>query len=59
MVEFSKTDICSWIGDNEGCKCIVVYGKSYCERHYERMYTSFLPEMADYVIEKELKLRIE
>jgi hypothetical protein len=29
-------------------------GKSYCEHHYNRIYDSYLPEMADYIINKEL-----
>lgn len=49
-----KIQICSWVGDGEGCRHPTIYGKSYCERHHDRMYTTFLPEMADYVIEKEL-----
>lgn len=46
--------ICQWVGDGEGCHHPAIYRKSYCERHYKRMYISFLPEMADYILEKEL-----
>jgi hypothetical protein len=32
-----------------------MYGKYYCEVHYDRVYLTMPPEMADYIIEKELK----
>lgn len=46
--------VCKWVGDGEGCRCPTIYSKAYCEQHYERMYESYLPEMADYVLNKEL-----
>lgn len=46
--------ICKWIGDGEGCKNHSLLYKSYCGRHHSRMYIGLLPEMADYIIEKEL-----
>ena len=46
---------CTWIGDGENCQKDAVSGRSYCERHHNRMYIVLLPEMADYIIEKELK----
>ena len=49
-----KTQVCVWVGDGEGCRHPTLHGKAYCEKHFDRMYTTFLPEMADYVIEKEL-----
>jgi hypothetical protein len=49
-----KSFICTWIGDGEGCRHPTMFGKSYCEVHHDRMYTTFLPEMANYIIEKEL-----
>lgn len=49
-------NVCAWIGDKEGCRHPTVYGKSYCETHYDRMYITLFSEMADYIIEKELTL---
>jgi hypothetical protein len=49
-----KIQVCKWVGDGEGCRHPTIFGKAYCEKHHDRMYTTFLPEMADYVIEKEL-----
>ena len=46
--------VCKWVGDGEGCRHPTIFGKAYCENHYERMYESYLPEMADYIINKEL-----
>lgn len=46
--------VCAWVGDKEGCRHPTIFSKSYCEKHYDRMYLSVLPEMADYIIEKEL-----
>jgi hypothetical protein len=42
------------MGIGEGCRCPTIYGKAYCETHYKRMYDSYLPEMADYVLNKEI-----
>ena len=50
-----QIQICKWMGDGEGCRHPTIFTKSYCEKHYDRMYISFLPEMADYIIEKELR----
>ena len=49
-----ETNVCTWIGEGEGCKHPAIYGKSYCEKHQDRMYLKLFPEMADYIIEKEL-----
>lgn len=46
--------MCEWIGEGEGCRHPTIFGKSYCEKHQDRMYLTLLPEMADYIIEKEL-----
>ncbi len=46
--------VCKWEGDGEGCRHPTIFGKAYCEHHYERMYETYLPEMADYIINKEL-----
>jgi hypothetical protein len=51
--EKTPTQVCTWIGEGEGCRHPVIFGKSYCERHHERMYLTMLPEMADFYIEKE------
>lgn len=46
---------CLWVGDGNGCRHPAMYGKSYCEVHHNRVYLTMFPEMADYIIEKELK----
>ena len=56
MREETQSIICVWIGDGEFCRHPKMYGKSYCEVHQDRVYTTFLPEMATYIIEKELDL---
>ena len=55
MNEEKRSVICAWIGGGECCRHPTMYGKSYCEVHHDRMYTTMLPEMANYIIEKELK----
>jgi len=55
MEEEKKNIICVWIGDGEHCRHPAMYGKSYCEVHHDRMYITMPPEMANYIIEKELK----
>jgi hypothetical protein len=55
MKDIMETSICIWIGEGEGCREPTILGKSYCERHHTRMYIVLLPEMAEYMIEKELK----
>lgn len=50
----SQNNVCTWIGEGEGCRHPTLYGKSYCEKHQDRIYLKILPEMADYIIEKEL-----
>ena len=49
-----KQIVCLWLGDGEGCRHPTIYGKAYCETHYDRVYNTYLPEMADYIINKEL-----
>jgi hypothetical protein len=49
-----QIQVCKWVGDGEGCRHPTIYGKAYCEQHHERMYDTYLPEMADYVLNKEL-----
>ena len=44
---------CSWVGDGENCNNLPIVGKNYCQRHYNRVYMTIYPEMADYIIEKE------
>jgi hypothetical protein len=55
MKQEEKQQICLWIGEGERCRHPTVYGKSYCEEHYDRIYDVYLPEMANYIIEQELK----
>jgi len=50
-----EKNVCIWIGDGEGCRHPTMYGKAYCEQHHDRMYLTLLPEMAQYIIDKELK----
>ena len=51
----SKENNCTWIGDhNARCCNESIYGKLYCKRHYDRMYIVLFPEMADYILEKEI-----
>lgn len=54
-MENEKNLMCHWIGEGERCRHPAMFGKSYCEVHHDRMYIVMLPEMADYIIEKELK----
>lgn len=54
-VSLSYIHVCSWIGNKEYCRHPTIFGKAYCEKHYDRMYLTMLPEMATYIIEKELK----
>jgi hypothetical protein len=57
-MEQEKEDVnkvCRWIGEGEGCRHPTIYGKSYCEKHHDRMYLVVLPEMADYILNQELK----
>ena len=49
-----QIQVCKWVGDGEGCRHPTIFGKAYCEKHHERMYDIYLPEMADYVLNKEL-----
>ncbi len=53
--ETKPVTVCTWIGDGEGCRHPVMVGKSYCETHHDRVYLVMYPEMADYIINKELK----
>lgn len=55
MYSIDKTqNICKWIGDNEFCRSITILGRSYCEKHNDRMFVSLYPEMADFILDKEL-----
>jgi hypothetical protein len=55
MDEEKENKVCVWIGEGECCRHPTIYGRSYCEPHHDRMYLTLLPEMADYILEKELK----
>jgi len=50
-----KLTVCTWIGEGEKCHHPTIFGKSYCEKHHDRVYLTLLPEMATYILEKELK----
>ena len=54
-----EVSVCEWIGDDEGCKHPVIRGKSYCRNHQDRVYLKLLPEMADYIIDKEVELEFK
>lgn len=51
--------VCCWIGYGEGCRQPTILGKSYCETHYNRIYETFLPETAEYIIDKEIDKEID
>lgn len=46
--------VCQWIGLGEGCVRLTPYGKSYCDDHIGRIYLNLLPEMANYIVDKEV-----
>jgi len=46
--------VCAWIGDGEGCRHPTIFGKAYCEKHQDRMYLTMPPEMAQYIVDKEV-----
>jgi len=52
--EQQEKHLCEWIGDGECCQRTAIYNKSYCTVHYQRIYMILLPEMANYILEKEL-----
>lgn len=45
---------CRWIGEGEKCHHTAILDKAYCDEHYKRMYIVLLPEMADYILNKDL-----
>ncbi len=52
------TTQCKWIEVDHICKNSAINGKPYCLAHCSRAYISVPPEMADYIIEQELKSTI-
>ena len=50
-----RINVCTWVGDSKGCRHPSMYGKSYCESHHDRMYITLFAEMADYIIEQEIR----
>jgi hypothetical protein len=48
---------CTWIGDGEKCSNPCIENKSYCEKHYNRMYEIMPPEMADFILDKETAVK--
>jgi hypothetical protein len=57
--EENTPNVCAWIGEGEGCRHPSIFGKSYCEKHHDRMYMVCPPEMADYILEKEIKTTVD
>lgn len=51
----AELQLCTWIGEGEKCTHYAMIGSSYCEKHHDRVYLKLLPEMADYIIDKEVK----
>jgi hypothetical protein len=51
--------ICQWIGEGEKCRHPSIFGKSYCETHHDRIYLTMPPEMATYIIDKEVNLTLK
>lgn len=50
----NESIVCKWIGDGEYCRHPRMVNKSYCETHQSRMYITLLPEMANFILEKDL-----
>ena len=46
--------VCAWIGYGEGCRQPTLLGKSYCEEHNNRVYSTMPKEMAIFIIEKDI-----
>ena len=46
---------CLWHEDGNSCEKPSLKGKSYCDLHYKRVYLDVPSEMADFIIEKEIK----
>lgn len=57
--EFRMDNTCEWIGDGEGCRQPSMFRKAYCEDHHNRIYLKLLPEMADYIVEKEIEVTLK
>lgn len=49
----AKINKCLWIGDGERCDSDALIDKNYCKIHYDRVYTTMYPEMAEYIIERQ------
>ena len=45
--------VCKWIGNGEGCRHPTIYRKSYCEKHYRKVYMILPAKKANLMIEKE------
>lgn len=52
----NDSKVCVWHGDGEGCRQPAMLGKSYCEEHHARVYLTLYPEMANYIIDRELTI---
>lgn len=49
-------NVCQWHGvTNQGCRHPAILGKSYCEYHYNKVYVELPGNVADRVIDLELK----
>lgn len=55
----TRIQVCQWIGDDDCCRQSTLFGKSYCEIHYQRAYLIVPTEMAEYIIDKELQSDID
>lgn len=55
----SKVLTCEWIEDNTRCCRPAKNRKPYCEVHHNRAYMTLQPEMADYLLEKEIQSSIK
>lgn len=50
-----RSVVCAWIGNGEGCRCPTIFGKAYCEQHHDRIYLTVPFEMAQHIIDEEVK----
>lgn len=46
--------LCTWIGNNDGCKNARLPYRFYCAEHYDKVYISLPAKMAEHILSKEL-----